>query len=372
LDRRRNLIVLIVALGFAILFCGGLVFLLAGDQILNGMQTVVLRIQIISREDDLNMPQGEDDTVVRFSILPGSTARSIGEQLNLQGLLDDPALFTNYVRVEGLDDDLAAGTFFLRQNMSIVEIADTLTRDGFTEITLTIFPGQRIEEIAETIDSLQPYFLFDGAAFLRVVGPGAAIPQTFAERYDIPPDRSLEGFLPPETYRLSPEITPEGLRDVLLNQFNTQITDTMLQRVDALPGYTFYGIVTLASIIERETIYADEQPMVSSVYRNRLDITTDDLERLDADPTVQYGHPASGPGNWWPRITANDYYTVNSPYNTYLNNGLPPGPIANPALSAIQAAIDPEASEFLFFRADCRGDNRHDFFTNYNDHQNAC
>ena len=133
-------------------------------------------------------------------------------------------------------------------------------------------------------------------------------------------------------------------------------------------GYSVYEIVSLASIVEREAIHDDEQRMIASVYRNRLE--SDELWRLQADPTVQY--PIGESGNWWPHISFEDYNGVISDYNTYINYGLPPGPIATPSLAAIEAAINPTSSSYFFFRADCRSDGYHDFSETFEEHVNKC
>jgi UPF0755 protein len=370
-SRNRNLIIAIIfLLVFMMGLCGGLILLVAGDDILEFTRTAAIRIRLSNQQELLETPLNADDSVVRFTVQPGATARTIGAQLEANGIISDGRLFADYAQVEELDQDLEAGTFFISSNMSISEIAEALTTASFSQIRFTVLPGQRIEEIAENIDAMTPYFTFTGADFLAVVGRGAPIPPEFARVNGIPTGSSLEGFLMPETYILEPEVTALELRDMLLTQYSNSITPTMRQ-IAADDGYTMYQMVTLASIIEREAVYNDENARISSVYRNRLEIE-DDLRTLDADPTVQYQHPNAGLGNWWPSITVADYRGVNSPYNTYINAGLPPGPIANPAISAIQAAIRPETTPYLFFRADCRGDLRHDFFTNYNDHANAC
>ena len=140
-------------------------------------------------------------------------------------------------------------------------------------------------------------------------------------------------------------------------------------RLDAgADGYTMYDIVTLASIIERESVWADENVLIASVYRNRLDIAM----RLQADPTVQYGLDDSR-GRYWTNITVEDYQGVNSLYNTYIYDGLPPGPIANPSLSAIRAAVYPASTNYIFFRAKCDGSNRHNFAVTFDEHlANGC
>lgn len=368
----RKVFVLLILLGVSLVICSGLVYLFAGDQIIDAGRNFILNLQLNSRRNELITPiSSSDDTVIRFSVASGSNAQIIGERLETLNIITDGDLFALYARVEGLDKALEAGTFFIRRNMSIQDIVLELTNATFSQIDFTIFPGERIEQIAERIDSLQPYFAFTGADFLALVGKNANLPAVFVENNAIPLGASLEGFLFPDSYIFDPEVTVIEMRDVLLAAFNNAVTPELRASIAQTP-YNVYEIVTLASIIEREVIHDDEKPIVSSVYRNRLERPAQGITRLDADPTVQYEHPDAGTGNWWPRITVSDYRGVNSVYNTYLHSGLPPAPIANPALSSIIAAIFPEQTDYYFFRADCRDDFRHDFFTNYTDHVNRC
>jgi len=125
--------------------------------------------------------------------------------------------------------------------------------------------------------------------------------------------------------------------------------------------------VTLASIIQREGVHPDEFPRIASVYRNRMDAGM----KLDADPTVQYGLATAA--DWWPQITQDDYVSATHSYNTYLFTGLPPGPIANPGIAAIEAAINPEDTDYLYFRARCDDSNYHNFAATFEEHlANAC
>ena len=124
----------------------------------------------------------------------------------------------------------------------------------------------------------------------------------------------------------------------------------------------------MASIVQREAVRVDEMPLIAGVYFNRL--TTG--MKMDADPTVQYALGKSR-GDWWAQITQADYQNVNSIYNTYINLGLPPSPIASPGLDAIRASIYPEASDYFYFRADCRDDGYHEFARTFAEHlANGC
>jgi UPF0755 protein len=341
-------------------------FVLSGGSPLRFVQTEWLRLNLAAREAELNQPFGADSTPRRFEVAQGDNARAIAARLVAAGLIADADLFVDYVRVNGIDTRIQASTYFLAQTQSTTEIAQALTDPRSTQFPFRILEGWRMEEIAATIDGTV-YFPFTGADFLRAVGPGAAVSETFRAYVGLPDGASLEGFLFPDTYQLPAAITPEMLRDLLTEQFMARVTPSMREAA-AVQGLTLYQAVTLASIIQREAVHADEHPMISSVYTNRMRIGM----KLDADPTVQYGIGFRG-GRWWPAITIADYTNAVHPYNTYLNTGLPPGPIASPGLTAIEAAISPAVSDFYFFRAECSGSGYHRFARTFEEHlANAC
>jgi len=343
----------------------GLVILTDGDPV-NGLRQAGLQIFLTRRTDDLTAPYGNSTDPVRFEVPPGTTPPQIAQQLANAGLIGDPSLFVNYTVANGIDNQLEAGTYFLSSSMPLVEIAGRLTDSNSSQLAFRILEGWRKEEIAAAIDQ-NGLFGFDGAAFLSVVRDGDAIPPEFASYAAIPTGATLEGFLYPDTYLLPPNITPQGLRDVLLDQFRAEVTPALAQQA-AAQGLTLYDVVILASISEREAVHASEHPQIISVYRNRLEIGM----KLDADPTVQYALGNSR-GSWWAQITRSDYIGVESPYNTYLYTGLPPGPIANPGIAAITAAINPADTDYLFFRAFCDDSGYHEFALTYEQHlRNGC
>lgn len=354
-------ILLIIAL-----VVGAGLFVVSGGDPVDYVRMTLLRFSVESRSEQLETPAGTDDTPVRFAVNSGDAPVIIAQNLAANGLITDSELFVDWVRLEGLDTQLEAGIYFLNQTQTIPEIAQMLTDSSSASIQFRVLEGARIEEIAELVDS-NPLFGFTGEDFLRAVGSGADIPPDFQERMEIPIGASLEGFLFPETYLLPPETTADMLRNTLIEQFDVSIPQQWI--VDArADGFTMYEIVTLASIIEREAVHDDENPLISSVYRNRLEIGM----KLDADPTVQYGLGDSR-GTWWAQITQADYQAVQSPYNTYLSAGLPPGPIASPALAAIESAIYPAESDYFYFRARCDESGYHNFAETYEEHLgNAC
>lgn len=361
---------LIVFLGFVLLFFGtvalGFLLILSGGDPVDYVRTLYLRYNLAGREEDLARPIGTDGTDRIFVVNLGDTPTIIAANLAQNGLILDQQLFVDYVRLEGYDVQLEAGTYFLNQTMTIPQIAILLTDSRNSSISFRVAEGWRIEEIADAIDQ-HPRFSFSGEDFLELVGENAPINPELAAQLGIPVGASLEGFLFPNTYNLAPDISAEGLVDVLVNEFLDQ-TGTQL-RIDAnADGLSLYDAVIIASIVEREAVWEDEHPLIASVYRNRLDIGMN----LDADPTVQYGIQGAR-GRWWPQITQADYRNIDSPYNTYIYAGLPPGPIANPSISAIRAAVYPAESAYFYFRARCDGSNYHAFATTFEEHlANGC
>jgi UPF0755 protein len=362
----RTIALLLAFLFFIALICGGLVFVLAGDDLIDAARTAYIQLSIAGREDDLNRAAGADTTPVRFTVNSGDTAAVIGQNLFAAGLIVDGDLFSDYVRAESLDVELEAGTYFLNTTQTIPQIAEALTDSRNSQIVFTIIEGWRIEQIAEAIDA-NPLFGFSGGDFLAAAGRGAQVSPSFAQRVDLPEGASLEGFLFPDTYSLPPDIMPEALRDLLVESFLLE-TEALAQDAEA-QSLSLYEVAILASIVQREARQVDEAPLIAGVYLNRLAIGM----KLDADPTVQYALNGSR-GEWWPRITVDDYQGVQSDYNTYLpqNVGLPPGPIANPGLAALRAVVYPQASEYFYFRADCRDDGYHDFSEDFETHAARC
>lgn len=361
----KVLIAAVLVLIAVTIFCVGVLFVVSGGQPADFIQTALIRVRLAGRTADLNRSIGSDTTPVRFTIDPGSTPRVIANDLYTARLILDPDLFVDYVRANDIDVELEAGTYFLNRAQSLAEIANALTDSRSSQFLFRILEGWRMEEIAEVIDN-NPYFGFSGSDFLAVVGSNALLDPAFVAYADIPTGASLEGFLFPDTYQLPAQVTPIMLRDILTQQFIQQV-GTQLSAEASAEGLSLYESVTLASIIQREAVHSDEHPRIASVYRNRLG----DGMRLEADPTVQY--PIGRAGDWWPQITQAEYTGVVSPYNTYLNFGLPPGPIASPGISAIRAAVRPEETPYYFFRANCNGTGYHTFAITFEEHlANEC
>jgi UPF0755 protein len=294
-------------------------------------------------------PAGDDDTPVRFVVESGETGLGVAERLLEQGLIGDPRLFRYYLIENGLT--VEAGEYILNQTMTAFEIADALQFGRADEATITIPEGRRMEEIANIAAEIG----IDPVEFLSLTASTQQQSQlTLAGDYGFlserPPSATLEGYLFPDTYQLPKEATAADLVDRLLSTFDSRVTVEDRARL-AEQGMTLHDAVILASIVEREAVLPEERPVIASVYRNRIELGM----KLDADPTVQYA--LGGPDDWWPEITADDYVSVESPWNTYLNPGLPPGPIANPGIDSIRAVLASSDTPYLFFMRDCQADD---------------
>ncbi|MBN1994802.1 MAG: endolytic transglycosylase MltG [Anaerolineae bacterium] len=319
-----------------------------------------LGLYLQTQAETINTPVSNDPSPVPFTVDLGETAFSISNKLIEQDLITDADLFRLFLRYNGLDARLEAGDYILRRNMNFREIAETLQKANFEEVTVSVLPGWRAEQIA---DMLTQEGIMDGPVFLAFVRQGTGLDHPLLA--DLPPGASYEGYLFPDTYRIPANGTPEDLIIRMLDNMAGKLPANVLD-LAAAQGYSFRDILIIASIVEREAVVPEERPTIASVYLNRLAQGM----YLQADPTVQYAMGyQTDTGQWWKTpVTLEEYSQVNSPYNTYLNPGLPPGPIANPAASSIMATLQPEQTDYLFFMG-CGGEGAHLFAVTYEEHQ---
>ncbi len=317
------------------------------------------------RVADINSPLSNDSSLASFIIVEGQTAQQVAQQLQSQGFIRDAELFVQLLRYNGLDTQLQAGAYELRRNMSMREIGAALYWGRSARLTVTVPPGWRLEQLAE---HLAANGLMDGNLFLQQAQQGVLVKHPLLA--DRPAGQSYEGYLFPGTYPLPEQPTPADLIAQMLNQMSFQLP-AEVTRLARQRGLTFHQLLTLASIVERETGLDEERPLIASVYLNRLKRGSS-LPYLQADPTVQYamGYQAAT-GQWWKTpVTLEEYKQVNSPYNTYLYPGLPPGPIASPGLASIMAVLQPAETNYLFFvcsQPNCKG-GQHTFAVSYEEH----
>ncbi|HET9590557.1 MAG TPA: endolytic transglycosylase MltG [Anaerolineales bacterium] len=296
-----------------------------------------------------------------FMIEMGEPVNSVANHLEQVGLIRDADSFRTYLVYSGLDTSIQAGEYRLSAAMSPIDIAHEMQDATPEDVTFVVLPGWRMEEIAESLPTSGLPVTYD--EFL-------AAAQTPPEEFDFLADAdTTEGFLYPDSYILPRETTADELVDELIRNFSLRLSPDIRNGFDR-QGLTVYQAVTLASMVQREAVHEEEGALIASVYLNRLRIDM----KLDADPTVQYaiGYNILQQTWWTNPLTLLDLQ-LNSPYNTYIYEGLPPAPIANPGLGALRAVAFPEETAFYFFRAKCDGSGFHEFSETFDEHlQNAC
>ncbi|MFA7249161.1 MAG: endolytic transglycosylase MltG [Dehalococcoidia bacterium] len=283
----------------------------------------------------------------------GASAEQIVQQLERVGVITDGKALRALLDFAALSSKLQAGRYRLTTDMPPAEIVRVLASGPNRPQVITLREGLRNEEIGDTLQK-------EGIASRDDWDAALAAPHQAAFLESRPAGASLLGYLLPATYAFDGTTTASSLAQSMLDAFGKQVTPEMIAKGSAR-GMTLHEVVTLASIVEREAASASERPLIAAVFLNRL---ADDVP-LQADPTVQFA-VSRVPGNearfgyWKPRLTVADL-AVDSPYNTYLNRGLPPGPIANPGIESIRAVINPAGVDYLYFVASPACDGTHLF-----------
>lgn len=282
-------------------------------------------------------------------VKPGVGFRALTDLLAAEGTIRDPFRFRIYARVKGLDKRVKAGEYVLSSGMSPTEVLQTITSGKVRLYRLTIPEGYNLEQIAAAVEKAK---LGERPRFLDAVRD-----ENLLKRLQIQAD-SFEGYLFPETYYFPKGVAADGIIKAMVERFRTVFASEWKARAEAL-GFSVHEIVTLASIIEKETGAAHERPIISSVFHNRLRRKM----RLETDPTVIYGIEDFD-GN----ITR-EHLATPTPYNTYSRRGLPPGPIASPGAESIEAALYPKETGFLYFVS--KGNGTHQFSETIADHNRS-
>jgi UPF0755 protein len=293
----------------------------------------------------------------------GESASQVSEHLMEAGIVENPLLLRCYMRYSGMDMGIEAGRYELDGDMSIMEIAQVLQHAKATGVQLTVLEGWRLEEIAAHLPA--EGLAFDGLDFYAA---SMMRPDGYSFSQQIPEPCSLEGFLFPDTYLLTPRTSAIELVIMMLDNFEQRVGPSMQAGFNE-QGLTLYQAVILASIIEREAVLDEERPQIASVFLNRLRIDM----HLEADPTVQYALGQQPDGSWWKAPLTLADLQIASPFNTYVNSGLPPRPICNPGISSLRAVAFPAQTPYYFFVAACDGSGRHVFSETYEEHlRNLC
>jgi UPF0755 protein len=288
------------------------------------------------------------DTTVRVTIPRGATLTAVAETLSARGVIQSPSLFRLYARVTGRERAIQAGTYEFQTGLSPRQALAVLVSGRETLEALSIPEGLMLFEVAERVNRQ----IGLPAESLLAAARDSALTATLGVEAE-----TLEGYLYPSTYYVRVGATASEVVEQMVREFEARWQPEWNARLAELQ-LSRHEVVTLASIIEGEVQFPPDGRYVSSVYHNRLARGM----RLQADPTVIY---ALGRRR---RLYERDYQTP-SPYNTYLIDGLPPGPIGQPSESSIEAALYPVRTNFLYFVA--RTDGKHVFSRTYREHLTA-
>lgn len=281
-----------------------------------------------------------------IKIKSGSSLRTIADMLYEEGVITSIEDFIFTAKLFHYTNKLKAGKYKFRNDLSNYKVLKTLTEGKVSQEKIVIPEGFTSKQIAAL---LQKTIEIDSSEFMELVND-----KNFIRNLGIA-ENSLEGYLYPDTYYFYWGIQAENIIKKLMTEFNRKVNDSLRQKISA-KDWTLNEIVTLASIIEGEAMVESERPLISAVYHNRLRQGM----LLQADPTIQYIIPDG------PRRLLNRDLAINSPYNTYKFPGLPPGPVNNPGIHSIIAAIEPATVPYLYFVA--RGDGSHTFSTTLREH----
>jgi len=286
---------------------------------------ITLAFYLFYREGTLPVNKSNQSTKI-FVINQGESLTSVVNNLSKEGLIRNRLIFFLIVKKLGIERKIQAGDFRLSPAMDAYQIAKNLTH-GTLDIWVTLIEGTRKEEIAQ------------------IISQNLGIPETEFLKY------AKEGYLFPDTYLLPKDATPESIVKILENNFNKKFSTELQQKAKA-KGLSPTETIILASIVEREAKLSEDRQLVASVILNRFKTEM----KLDIDATIQYtlGYQPEEK-TWWKKVLTTDDLAIDSPYNTYKNKGLPPTPICNPGLAAIQAIANAPETDYFYYLSDKKG-----------------
>jgi UPF0755 protein len=296
----------------------------------------------------LNSPADMEAASQVVVIKEGMSLKEVAENLEQHNIITSQTLFMQWARFNGYSRMIKAGEYQLSPDMTPLQIMEKIIKGIIITHPVTIPEGYSINQIAEL---LADKGLVDKDKFLIYTQDKKVL-----EKYDIS-GPNLEGHLYPDTYNFGLGLSCESITDTMIKRFQ-EIVKPLLPAIKQ-SGRTLNEVVTLASIVEKETGKAEERPLIASVFLNRIRMNM----RLESDPTVIYGIKDFN-GN----ITKKDL-SRKTPYNTYVIRGIPPGPIANPGYEAIHAVIYPDQTEYLYFVS--KNDGSHYFSKDLKEHNRA-
>jgi UPF0755 protein len=318
--------------------------------IILGAVIVIAFIAILIFWANIGKPLNPNDTQsISVEIESGYGTSQIADVLRSKGIIDNPKEFRLWSRIKGYDNQYKAGIYSLDPSMSFKDIAEILVGGKISLVNFTIPEGYTIYQVADTLSERG---LVDRETFVNLLENGT-FDYSFLDGAQQNKNH-LEGYLFPNTYSVAEGSPAEEYINVMLKQFGIEVTEEYYKKAEEL-GLTMNEVITIASIIEREAVIDRERPLVASVIYNRLKIGMP----LQMCSTVQYvlGEQKA--------VLSTADTQIASPYNTYLNTGLPPGPICSPGLASIDAALNPADTDYLYFVLSDKLDGTSKFSTDY-------
>jgi UPF0755 protein len=353
-------------------------------------------IQDLVREDlgpALTSPAGTDPSEVEFAVEPGDTPDTLAPRLLQAKIITSERAFLFQARMDNLAPGLQAGKFSLALNLTPAQVVKGLVENRIVirTIDVTFREGLRIEQIVAKLQTVDGTSVDPKAFYELATQPPDTLLADFPWLLDEsvrPKGATLEGFLYPATYTIRIDkdapTDAEGLIRMMLNAFYDRVGDTRLQ-VPESRGLSFYQVLVLASIVEREAVLDKERPLIAGVYQNRIDrVKSVRTGLLQADPTVIYAVDTVNLGKYSRDWAQYVFWTVPAGpslrdqvlpeslagYNTYVVPGLPPGPISTPSLASLDAALSPNTKAgYTYFVAIPNGDGAHDFSKSLAEHE---
>lgn len=321
----------------------------------------------------LTDPASSDPSVVEFTVDPGDTPATLAPRLLEAGVISNERAFLYEARIQNLTPSLTVGRFSLARNLTPSQVVAGLVTNRIVvrTVSVTFREGLRIEQMAAKLETVTGTAVDARQFYDLAMHPTDELLADYPWLLDPsvrPKDASLEGFLYPATYDLrvgdSQATTAEGLIRMMLNAYDQKVGQ-QLMTVPKSRGLTFYQVLTLASIVEKEAVLDKERPLIAGVYQNRLNPKLWPTGLLQSDPTIFYVNDTLQldqlPFAQWQSYVFWDVLKDKLPvplpdalagYNTYTSKGLPPGPICSPTLLSIQAALAPNTKTgYLFFIA---------------------
>lgn len=310
-------------------------------------------------KSSLKPMSSNDKDFIEVEIPSGSSTQDIGEILENKNLIKNKWIFLLKTKTSDDIGSLKAGNYELSKSMDLEEIILSLVSGGKSDNTVrfTIPEGY---ELVDTAKKLSDEKIVDLDRFTKLTEDKKNFEEEFTFLNQLDDGQSLEGYLYPSTYEIYKDHNEEDVIKIMLKEFE-KIYKSDIENKLADMDYDLNELITLASIVEREAKLDIERATISGVFHNRL--KTD--MNLGSCATVQYiiGERRE--------ILTNEETKIDSPFNTYINKGLPPAPIASPGEKSLLAAVNPEDVEYLYFRVSGKGDGSHTFTNTYEEHQNA-